>query len=107
MDKILESVDNLTTNLLSSDIYQNYLLAKKNLDTDDLNLLREFKNLHFKFVNGIQNNFDAEKIISSIYSKLMLKPKTRTFLQSELLLTECIKKIYTQFSDAIDIETFS
>lgn len=106
MDEIFECVDKLTTILVNSDVYQNYLLAKKNLDTGDMDLLREFKNLHFKFVNSKQNNFDTEKIISNLYSKLILKPQTRSFLQNELLLTECIKKIYTKFSEALEIETF-
>ena len=74
MKKILEYTNELKKILVDSDVYQNYLLAKKNLSNEDLELIKKYKQLHLDFVNKKNNSFETEKIISSLYSKLNLNP---------------------------------
>lgn len=107
MDEILQYVDKLTKILVNSDVYQNYLLAKKNLNNSDLKLMTEFKKLHKEFISSGSNNFDKEKLISHLYSNLMLKAETRLFLESELNLTNCMKEIHMRISDGINIDVFA
>jgi Protein of unknown function (DUF964). len=105
MNEILECVEKLNKILVDSDVYQNYLYAKKNLDTEDTKLLTEFKNLYAKFVEA-DKNFEYEKILSNMYSKLMLRENTRLFLQKELEMTQCMRQIYSGIAKNLDVELF-
>lgn len=105
MNEILECVEKLNKILVDSDVYQNYLYAKKNLDAEDTKLLTEFKNLYAKFVET-DKNFEYEKILSNMYSKLMLRENTRLFLQKELEMTQCMRQIYSGIAKNLDVELF-
>lgn len=105
MNEILECVEKLNKILVDSDVYQNYLYAKKNLDAEDTKLLTEFKNLYAKFVEA-DKNFEYEKILSNMYSKLMLRENTRLFLQKELEMTQCMRQIYLGIAKNLDVELF-
>ena len=107
MKKILDCVDELKKILVDSDVYQNYLLAKKNLSDEELALIKEYKRLHIDFINKKSNSFEDEKIISSLYSRLNLNPRTHDFLKSELILTDCLKEIYIKIGEDLDINVFA
>ena len=105
MDKILEEAQHLNKILVDSDVYQNYLYAKKNLDEESEKLLIEYKKLYCKYSNG-DMEFEQEKILSSIYSKLMLNKNSRLFIQNELALTQLIKEIYSKLIENIEVDLF-
>lgn len=107
MKKILECAEELKKILVDSDVYQNYLLAKKNLSDEDFELIKKYKQLHIDFINNKNNSFETEKIISSLYSRLNLNPRTRDFLKSELVLTDCLKKIYIKIGESLDLNVFA
>ena len=107
MEKVLLEADELVKVLTDSSVYQNYLSSKRDLQPSDVNLLSEYKSLHFKFVEGQASSFDDEKIISSLYSRLMLNLRTRSFLQNELLLTQCLKRIYEKIGAGIKLDVFA
>ena len=107
MQVIMSGVDNLKKILIDSDVYQNYLLAKKNLTSADTELINQYKKLHLDFTNKKNNDFESEKLISSVYSRLNINPRTSDFLKTELALTNCLKEIYIKLSDDLDINVFA
>jgi len=105
LKEILDQADNLVKNLFESDIYKNYLEARKKLNQEDLVLIRQLKKLQKEFVT-VNNNFENEKLLSNIYAKLCLANNTRRFLESELKLTEFIKILNIKLSNAIKLDYF-
>ncbi len=105
MDKIMEKVRELNEILVDSDVYQNYFYAKEKLSGEAKQLVVEYKSLRNKYLREGMD-FEKEKILSSVYSKLMLNEASRVFIQNELELTKLIKQIYIKLAENIEVEIF-
>ena len=102
MGEIYDFACNLKNILIESAVYKNYLSAKNCLDDDCKNLLNEYK----RQIRIKKDDFEHEKYVSSLYSKLMLIDPTRKFLEAEAELINCIKKIYIKTSEDLNVDVF-
>lgn len=105
MDKIIKKVEELNKILVGSDVYQNYLYAKENLDDQSRQLVSVYKKLYHKYLSEGMD-FEREKILSSEYTKLMFNERVKIFLQNESELMALIRKIYIKFAENLEVEMF-
>ena len=112
IDNILKLAEDLVENLKKSDVYCDFLNAKKNVD-DNPELkekILKYKKLNFEYQCKIMNeanvSFDEEKHISSMYHTLLLDAEAKFFLESEKKLVELLDRIYNIISGPCEIEMF-
>lgn len=103
MDEISVAVSNLKNVLLNSDVYKNYLLARKELSVSEFNMLTDYKNKKRDWNGG----FEHEKFISNMYANLMLIENTRKFLAAETELVCRIRNICEKIGENLDIDVFA
>ena len=62
MDEIARAVSNLKNALMNSDVYKDYLLAKKQLSANEYDMLADYKHKKRDWNGG----FEHEKFISNM-----------------------------------------
>lgn len=113
MDKILNTATILKNELLSSDIYKNYITAKSNLKNSPeiYKRVNDFRDIQIEGRSSeiLENSMplDKEAYFSKLYSDLMLNKIASDFFESEHLLLVLYNKILDIICEDIDIDFFS
>ncbi len=110
MDTVIETAHRLVAELEASEPYTRYVACydaiKDNFEC--IFKIKEYKRLQFEFLakesQGNPPNYDEEKILSKLYSDLLLDEKTNAFFESEKALLKLLNEVYAIIGNSFKLD---
>ncbi|MDR1001117.1 MAG: YlbF family regulator [Clostridiales bacterium] len=83
-----------------------YVASRQSLTSKDIELIKDFKRLENEH-RGNVFDYNTEKMISNRYTKLMLNPDIRDFLESEREVCHMLVEVAEAIGQEVNITIFS
>jgi hypothetical protein len=104
-DNIISTARTLGIQMAQTPAAALYASSRQSLTNRDIELIKDFKRLENEHRGEL--DFNTEKMISNRYTKLMLNPGIRAFLESERKICNMLVEVTEAISQEVNITIFS